>query len=1713
MKRLLFSFGCALVLAGNLAAQVAMTRSTFTSAYAPISLPSATLSTATGDDVQQSTIPIGFTFNYLGTPYTTIGLNTNGVASFDPVMSASGTNINLFAATGPNNCLAPWWDNLFSDTVLYELQGTPGNQTFTIQWTNSYSYANTATQQLNFQVVLFEGTDVIEFHYGAVIPGVVAANESASIGIENATGGAGNYIDAATGSSLTSNGMLHAVDEWPTTNYRFTPGIPVPVLAGTYTVGISGNYTSLSEAIADVNHRGISGPVLLSLTDANYDVTAAGGDNWFPMLIGPIAGTSGVNTVTITSLNAPAVIASEGSQNGNCGNAAANNVITNTNEPILAVVGGNYIHLKTITLTCSSSGIVDRGLQVINSSSTVGSMNNTFEGITVSMNRANTGCYGISQQAITTPTAASGSNSNNHYYDLTISNVYTGIYLNGNVAFPDANNEIGVTNMMRNTIGGSLPGDIGAGTGNTSTYGIRANNQSDVLITNCEVRNLSHAGTVTCEGIVVDAGVGSNNRIYGNMVHDIAYTGTANTGNLTGIRVNLITTGANNVYVYNNFVWGITSTYSGPATATRAIRGIYVQSTAGGNATSSSNIEFNSVSIDNSTAPNLSSTCIEVGTITGPVVNIRNNVFANFTPSQAGNANHFTIAVANAGSIGNTGSVSDYNDLYIANAANGNIGIGGTSIFASLANWQTAVTQDANSINSDPYFFTAADLHVSAVALNGTATSATSIAIATDIDGQARAVSPDIGADEFAPLLLDAGATALVSPTSSGCHTAAEQVTVTIRNFAAVPLDFTNDAVVVTVDITGAVTQSLNFTINNNALNGNVPLASGAAMDVPVGTFNMTSSGTYTFNAYTGLAGDGNILNDSMSTVNISFSAGTVSVSSASVCAGSSVNLILSGASLGTIQWQSSTDGGTTWNNETGTGYDSTFYVAMPGVPTIYQVLFCGATITNTVIVTPVATSAATVVNDTVCGPGVVNLNASGSGTIFWYADSTGNSFLTSGTSFSPTVNADSTFYISNSVGSNTQGVGLLDNTAGGAMSGSVNNLIFDVYIPSTLTGVYIYPAAVGTVTIDLEDNTNAVLNSATYTVVAGDIGQRTYVPLNFTLTPGTGMQLVRNGTSVLCWRNNVGVNFPYTIPGVLSITTSTAGAGFYYYFYDWQIAYGCEGPRVPLSVTVLAPPAITVGAASSVLCAGDSTAITVSSSNGGYSFVWTPAGTLSSTTGSTVTATPSSTLTYTVNADDASTGCRAIDSVTITVNALPFVVVSSADSVICTGVNDTLTAGNVQSVGLFDNSAGGAMSGSANNLIFDVLSNCTLAGVYIYPAAAGNVIIELQDNTNAVINTFTYVATAADVNNRTYVALNFPLSPATGMQLVRNAASVQCWRNNVGVAYPYTLPGVLDITTSTAGAGFYYFFYDWQIRTSAAYSYAWTSNPVGFTATGDSAFVAPTVSTQYFVTVTDSVTGCSAQFSTSINIALPVDATVTGPASICGGDSGVVVAGFTGGDGTVSYVWGASLGTNDSITVTPVVSTTYTVTATDGCGSTSVDSFLLVVTSGPPTAMFSETPIAVNIFAFTDASTAATSWQWDFGDAVGTSTQQNPTYTYAASGTYTVTLIVTNGCGTDTITQVVVADGIENHISEVGYVLYPNPADGQFTVNFTAGTVGATTIALFDIAGKQLMNSEMNAQAAGTEVEINTENLAPGIYLVKISDENGATYVRVEIR
>ena len=74
---------------------------------------------------------------------------------------------------------------------------------------------------------------------------------------------------------------------------------------------------------------------------------------------------------------------------------------------------------------------------------------------------------------------------------------------------------------------------------------------------------------------------------------------------------------------------------------------------------------------------------------------------------------------------------------------------------------------------------------------------------------------------------------------------------------------------------------------------------------------------------------------------------------------------------------------------------------------------------------------------------------------------------------------------------------------------------------------------------------------------------------------------------------------------------------------------------------------------------------------------------------------------------------------------------------------------------------------------------------------------------------------------------------------------------------------------------------------------------------------------------------------------------------------------------------------------------------------------------AGAPAANFSFNSSGDPVVTFTDSSTnTPLSWFWDFGDGSGTSTSQNPGYTYTSNGTYNVCLTATNVVGNSTSCQ-----------------------------------------------------------------------------------------------
>ena len=88
-----------------------------------------------------------------------------------------------------------------------------------------------------------------------------------------------------------------------------------------------------------------------------------------------------------------------------------------------------------------------------------------------------------------------------------------------------------------------------------------------------------------------------------------------------------------------------------------------------------------------------------------------------------------------------------------------------------------------------------------------------------------------------------------------------------------------------------------------------------------------------------------------------------------------------------------------------------------------------------------------------------------------------------------------------------------------------------------------------------------------------------------------------------------------------------------------------------------------------------------------------------------------------------------------------------------------------------------------------------------------------------------------------------------------------------------------------------------------------------------------------------------------------------------------------------------------------------------------------------PPFASFNYSIDEINTLtvSFTNVSVDGETYAWDFGDGIGTSTEENPTYKYTASGTFTVTLKVTNKGGSDEFTDELTVSGFSDNLIQNG--------------------------------------------------------------------------------
>jgi subtilisin-like proprotein convertase family protein len=599
------------------------------------------------------------------------------------------------------------------------------------------------------------------------------------------------------------------------------------------------NFNNFSDAISYLNSYGIAG-------DVRFDVAAGQTFDHSPLTITRTGtATDTIGFIRAGSGNNPVITFSGGTTSTDAG-------ITLNGVDYITIDG---IDIAPIPNPGASAANIEFPIRVNNATATNGSQFNRIRNLSITHNQLYTQNIAVIQTTTVAPTSLSGTNSNNSYENIVINNALNGIRINSNATNRDES--VAVRNCQLGTGG---PNALG-GTG--SSYAIYFVNAKDAIIRANTVANFTSPGGSggVMDGIYVFNSTGTS-EISGNIIRGLRSSSAATSCVVSGIRC--VVTSGGSANVFNNFVSDL-STALTTVTGSIILKGLSIQPLTTVPNTSILNVDFNNVSLDGTSCANVSNACLEV-IQTGPTVNIRNNVLANFTTGQSGTPFHYGLVVPNL-TIAAAGSISNFNDIYVQDIANGVL-VRKTSVtatnYATMPLWTTASSgQDAASISVNPEFISNQnDLHVLSASLDGTGSMTGITWVSNDIDGQLRGTVPDIGADEFSLINNDIAFTSFLTPVFDNCFTDQEAVNIRIRNLAYLPHDFILKPLNVEVTVNGPVPATLNLTLSDNNLNGGNPLGSLEYLNIPVGTIDMSAYGNYTISCQLTLAGDQNTGND-----------------------------------------------------------------------------------------------------------------------------------------------------------------------------------------------------------------------------------------------------------------------------------------------------------------------------------------------------------------------------------------------------------------------------------------------------------------------------------------------------------------------------------------------------------------------------------------------------------------------------------------------------------------------------------------------------------------------------------------------------------------------------------------------------------------------------------------------------------------------------------
>ncbi|MDD5569947.1 MAG: C25 family cysteine peptidase [Bacteroidales bacterium] len=219
---------------------------------------------------------------------------------------------------------------------------------------------------------------------------------------------------------------------------------------------------------------------------------------------------------------------------------------------------------------------------------------------------------------------------------------------------------------------------------------------------------------------------------------------------------------------------------------------------------------------------------------------------------------------------------------------------------------------------------------------------------------------------------------------------------------------------------------------------------------------------------------------------------------------------------------------------------------------------------------------------------------------------------------------------------------------------------------------------------------------------------------------------------------------------------------------------------------------------------------------------------------------------------------------------------------------------------------------------------------------------------------------------------------------------------------------------------------------------------------------------------------------------------------TICRGEPTTVTANAICGTNYYSYSW-SNTQTTSAITVSPDSTTIYSVTVIDAASNQITGTIVVTVNPVPQITDFdmrkslcltcNDGIAEVNV----NGGTPPYTYLWSTSPR-----QTNVAAVNLHCGNYSVTVTDVNGCARKGETAVG-CDRYNSDTSEV--IIYPNPNNGEFTIDFLFKNVETVNIKIYNLAGEIILSDKIIVNKVQTNL-IDMKSIADGIYFMEIKSD-----------